>query len=65
MDNEHNKVIRIIDNPNPYDVIAHNRPLFIIGRIDDQPISRVVIDGSSIVNILTAKTFSYLRIEPS
>lgn len=43
----------------------HNRPLFIIGYIDNQPMSRIMIDGGSTINILPAKTLDYLRVNPS
>lgn len=50
---------RYSDDPN------HNRPLFIIGSIDNQPMSSVMIDGSSTINILPTKTLNYLRVDPS
>lgn len=43
----------------------HNKSLFIAVRIDNQPVSRVMIDGGSAVNILPTKTLAYLDIEPS
>lgn len=43
----------------------HNRPLFITDTFDNQPMSRVMIDGGSVVNILLSKTLTYLGVYPS
>lgn len=43
----------------------HNQPLFITGFIDNQPVSRVMIDGSSAINILPVKTLNYLGVDLS
>lgn len=32
---------------------------------DNQPVSRVMIDGGSTINVLSAKTLDYLGIDPS
>lgn len=47
------------------DDISHNKPLFIIGSINNQPVYKVMIDGDSIVNILPTKTLDYLGVDPS
>jgi len=43
----------------------HNRPLFITSIINNQPMSKVMINGGSVVNILPAKTLDYLEVDPS
>lgn len=44
---------------------GHNRPLFITSSIDNQPVCRVMIDDSSIINILPIKILNYLGVDPS
>lgn len=44
---------------------CHNRPLFITCTIDDQSVSRVMIDDYSTFNILSAKTLAYLGVDLS
>ncbi|XP_066379775.1 uncharacterized protein [Miscanthus floridulus] len=34
----------------------HNRPLFMLGEIDDLPINRIMIDGGSAINLLPMRT---------
>lgn len=43
----------------------HNKPLFIMSIIDNQLISREMIDGGSTANILPTKTLDYLGVDPS
>lgn len=43
---------------------SNNRPLFIIGSIDNQPVFKVMIDGGLAINILLAKTLDYLGVHP-
>lgn len=50
---------RYLDDPH------HNKLLFITGSIDDQPMSRIMIDSGSAVNILPVKIMSHLGIDPS
>lgn len=44
---------------------CHNRPLFITSSIGNQPMSRIMIDDGSVVNILLAKILDYLGMDPS
>lgn len=44
---------------------SHNKPLFIIGSIDNQYVFRVMIDVGLTVNICPTITLDYLGVDPS